>query len=180
MNAEVIIEKYTQALFDAATAAGNLNTVVTELDSVSKIIAEKSTLAFFTSPFNSADQKIMAAKSSLEGKVSAELFNFIATLVKNERTQLVVQINDLLKMKASQVGGEAEGDLFVVQEPSAEFKATLEKKVSGILKKEVRLTVKKDPALISGFKVQVEGWTLDDSALNHLKKLTENISTRGL
>ncbi len=180
MSSEVIIEKYAQALFDAATAAGNLSAVAGELESVSKIFAEKSTLAFFTSPFNSTDQKISAAKSSLEGKVSAELFNFIATLVKNERTQLIVDINDLLKTKVSQVGGEAEGTLFVVQEPSADFKTALEKKVSGILKKEVRLTVKKDAALISGFKVQVAGWTLDDSALNHLKKLTENISTKGL
>ena len=42
------------------------------------------------------------------------------------------------------------------------------------------LYIETDKNLISGFKVQVEGWTLDDSVLHHLKKLTDSISTRGL
>src|SRR3989344_2454461 len=114
MNADIIVERYANALFQVAIT---------------------------------------------EGKVSAEVFNFVATLVQNERLHLVVDINNTFKLKASQVGGEAEGTLFVVTEPGAEFKAALEAKVSGILKKQVRLKTQTDKSLISGFKVQVEGWT---------------------
>ena len=180
MSAEMIAEKYATALFESATTAGTVAPMATELESVSKAFGDQSAMDFFSSPFNSQDQRISIAKSSLEGKVSAEMFNFVSTLVKNERIHLIKEIAQVYKAKAAQVGGQAEGTLYVVDQPSAEFKATLEKKVSTILKKEVRLKTVTDKDLISGFKVQVEGWTLDDSALHHLKKLTDTISTRGL
>ena len=180
MIAEAIIEKYATALFEIATENKTTSQVALELEAVAQNFGEKSAVQFFISPFNSEDQKVTAAKSSLEGKVSAEVFNFVALLVKNDRIHLIAEINRIFKMKASQVGGQADGVLFVVEEPSADFKAALEKKVSALLKKEVRLKTQTDKYIISGFKVQVEGWTLDDSAIHHIKKLTENISTRGL
>ncbi len=180
MSADIVIEKYANALFETIAAAGNMATATAELEAVAKTFGDPNAVEFFSSPFNSADQKLSVARSSLEGKVSTELFNFVSTLVKNERSHLISEINLVFKTKASQIGGQAEGKLFVVDQPSVEFKASLEKKVSNLLKREVRLTVETDKTLISGFKVQVEGWTLDDSALHHLKKLTENISTKGL
>lgn len=180
MSTEIIVEKYVNALFETTEAVGTTSVAILELEAAAKAFSEKTAIEFFTSPFNSLDQKLAAAKSALEGKVSAEVFNFISTLVKNERTHLVSEINTLFKTKASQVSGQAEGTLYVVDQPSAEFKTTLEKKVSSILKKEVHLKIQTDRSLIAGFKIQVDGWTLDDSALHHLKKITEDISTRGL
>lgn len=180
MSAEIIAEKYANALFESVKAAGTLASTATEIESISKVFGEKSSLDFFSSPFNSLDQRVSSAKASLEGKVSAEVFNFVSTLVKNERIHLINEISQIFKVKAAQVGEQAEGTLYVVDQPSAEFKNALEKKVSAILKKDVRLQIETDKNLISGFKVQVEGWTLDDSVLHHLKKLTDSISTRGL
>ena len=180
MSADIIIEKYANSLFEVAASTGSAAKWAAELDSVATAFNDKGILDFFRSPFNSADNKIATAKSSLEGKVSAEVFNFVATLVQNERMHLIAEINNVFKTKTSQVGGLAEGTLFVVSEPSYEFKTALEEKVSAVLKKKVKLKTEIDSSLISGFKVQVEGWSLDDSAAYHLKKLTENISKRGL
>lgn len=180
MSAVIVVEKYAHSLFEVAVAANTVTKTMQELDVVATAFSDKSTIDFFKSPFNSQDNKTAAAKSSLEGKVSAEVFNFIVTLVLNERVHLISEINTVFKLKASQVGGHAEGTLYVVSEPSAEFKLDLEKKVSVVLKKQVKLKTQTDKSLISGFKVQVDGWTLDDSAAHHLKKLTENLSKRGL
>ena len=180
MSAEIVIEKYANSLFEVASTLEKIPQLSAELDAVTVAFSQDAVVEFFNSPFNSQDNKISAAKSSLEGKVSAEVFNFVATLVNNQRLHLVSQINVVFKSKASQVGGEAEGTLFVVVEPSGEFKSALETKVSAVLKKQVRLKTEIDKTLISGFKVQVEGWTFDDSASHHLKKLTEDISKRGL
>ncbi len=180
MSADIITEKYANSLFEVSASTGNTLKWASELESVALAFADKTTLDFFTSPFNSPDHKMMVAKSSLEGKVSAEVFNFIVVLVQNERLHLIAEINQAFKVKASQIGGQAEGTLFVVTEPAAEFVANLEAKISSILNKKVQLKTQTDKTLISGFKVQVEGWTLDDSAAHHLKKLTEKISTRGL
>lgn len=180
MSADIIVDKYTNAMFETSAAAGTTAKVSAELSTVAKAFADKGAVEFFQNPFNSKDNKMMVAKSTLEGKVSAEIFNFMITLVQNERVHLIAKISDLFNEKVSQMGGEAEGILFAAQEPSAEFKAKLEAKVSDVLKKKIHLKVQTDKSLISGFKVQVGGWTLDDSAQNHLKKLTEDLSKRGL
>lgn len=179
MSAVIVVEKYANSLFEVATTASAVPKTLQDLETVAIAFSDKSIVSFFKSPFNSQEHKTVAAKSSLEGKVSAEVFNFVATLVANERMHLISEICQAFKTKASQVGGHAEGTLFVVTEPSVEFKNDLEKQVSVVLKKQVKLKTQVDKALISGFKVQVEGWTLDDSALHHLKKLTEDISKRG-
>ncbi len=180
MSAVIVVEKYAHSLFEVAVAANTVTKTMQELDVIAAAFSDKTTVEFFKSPFNSQDNKVAAAKSSLEGKVSAEVFNFVATLASNQRMHLISEINAVFKLKASQVGGHAEGTLFVVSEPSSEFKADLEKKVSAVLKKQVKLKTQTDKSLISGFKVQVDGWTLDDSAAHHLKKLTEDLSKRGL
>ena len=180
MSADIIVEKYANSLFEVAAATGSATKWAAELESVALAFGDKAITDFFRSPFNSADNKMSTAKSSLEGKVSAEVFNFVATLVQNERMHLIAEINQSFKTKTSQIGGLAEGTLFVVTEPSSEFKSGLEAKISTILNKKVKLKTEIDSSLISGFKVQVDGWSLDDSAAYHLKKLTENISKRGL
>ncbi len=180
MSAVIIVEKYANSMFEVAAGANTVAKTLQDLEAVAIAFSDKSTVHFFKSPFNSQENKTVVAKSSLEGKVSAEVFNFVSTLVANERMHLISDICQVFKTKASRVGGHAEGILFVVAEPSAEFKSDLEKQVSVVLKKQVKLKTQMDKALISGFKVQVEGWTLDDSAAHHLKKLTEDISKRGL
>jgi len=180
MSAHTIIEKYGTALFETASAAGTTAKVGAELDVVAKIFSDKATVEFFANPFNSKDNKTMVAKAALEGKTSPEIFNFVIALVQNERIEFIAKISEFFNKKSAQIGGEAEGVLYAAQEPSADFKAKLEAKVSDVLKKKVHLKVQTDKSLISGFKVQVGGWTLDDSAQNHLKKLTEDLSKRGL
>ncbi|MBC7464903.1 MAG: ATP synthase F1 subunit delta [Bdellovibrio sp.] len=180
MSADIIVEKYANAMFETSFAASTLSKVAAELDVVTKAFSDQNVVDFFKNPFNSKENKMMVAKATLEGKVSAEIFNFIITLVQNERIQLIAKISEAFQEKSSQSGGEAEGVLFAAQEPTAEFKAKLEAKVSEVLKKKVHLKVQTDKSLIAGFKVQVGGWILDDSAQNHLKKLTEDISKRGL
>jgi F0F1-type ATP synthase delta subunit len=52
--------------------------------------------------------------------------------------------------------------------------------LSQTLNKKVKLSVQKDASLLSGYKVTVGGWTLDDSAQFHLNKIKEDISKRGI
>lgn len=180
MSAHTVIEKYGMALLETATAAGTTAKIAAELDAVAKAFSDKAATEFFTNPFNSKDNKTMVAKATLEGKASPEVFNFVVTLVQNERVHLIANISEFFNKKSAEFGGQAEGVLYAAQEPTAEFKTKLEAKVSDVLKKKVSLKVQTDKSLISGYKVQVGGWTLDDSAQNHLKKLTEDLSKRGL
>ena len=180
MSADAVVQKYTEALFEAAEAAKKTEAVAAELEQLAPLFTQADTLTFFTSPFNSADNKLMVAKSALEGKVSPETFNFITTLVEKERVAFLAQITEALQTRVRAQGGETEGTLYVTADVSDAFKAQVEAKLLKTLNKTVKLKVEKDASLISGYKVTVGGWTMDDSAQFHLNKIKEDISKRGI
>ena len=175
MSTEAIIQKYSQALFDVA-AQGKAGVLAFEVDAVSKIFGTKQAQQFFTSPFNSTDNKVLVAKATLEGRCIPEVFNYMVTLVENERIGLVLQINDQFQTLTQSLSGEARGILYSAVEPTEEFKAQVEQKLSESLKRKVSLKAQKDPTLLSGYKVTIGSWTIDDSAQFHLNKLKEDIS----
>lgn len=180
MSADVLVQKYSQALFEATEAGKKTAVVAAELGQVTAIFSAADVISFFSSPFNSIDNKIMVAKSALEGKCSPETFNFMITLVEKERVAFLTRINEAFQTLVYAQGGETEGTLFVTGEASDSFKAQVEAKVSATLNKKVKLTVAKDAGLLSGYKVTVGGWTMDDSAQFHLNKIKEDISKRGI
>ena len=180
MSADVVVQKYSQALFEAAQMNKKTDAIAAELAQLTPIFAQADSVSFFNSPFNNNDTKVMVAKSSLEGKCSPETFNFIITLVEKERVALLAQINEAFQTTVRAQGGETEGVLYVAGEVTEAFKTQVETKLSQSLKKTVKLKVEKDASLLSGYKVTVGGWTMDDSAQFHLNKIKEDISKRGL
>ncbi len=180
MSSDLIIQKYSTSLFEAAEEAKKGEAIGQELIQVAKIFSQADSVSFFNSPFNTVDNKVMVAKSSLEGKCLPEVFNFMITLVQNERVGFVSEISEAYQTLLKAKSGETEGVLYVAGEASEQFKAQVEAKLSTSLNKKVKLTVKKDSSLLSGYKVTVGGWTLDDSAQFHLNKIKEDISKRGI
>lgn len=180
MSADAIVQKYSRALFEAAEASKTTPVVAAELEQIAKVFSQEESVSFFGSPFNSVDNKIMVAKSALEGKCSPETFNFVIAVVEKDRVAFLASINDAFQALVRSLGGETEGTLFVAGEASENFKSQVEAKLSQSLNKKVKLKVEKDPSLLSGYKVTVGGWTMDDSAQFHLNKIKEDISKRGI
>lgn len=177
---DVIVQKYSEALFAATEESKKTELVSSELSQIAKIFSPAETMAFFTSPFNANDNKIMVAKSALEGKVSAETFNFIIMLVQNERIAFVNEISEAYQALMRSKSGETEGVLSAAGEVSEQFKSQVEEKLSKQLNRKVKLTIKKDASLLSGYKISVAGWVFDDSAQLHLNKIKEEILKRGI
>ena len=180
MSADLLTQRYSQALFQTAEANKTTEQIAAELLQVSAIFSQADVVAFFGSPFNSSDNKAMVAKSALEGKCSPEVFNFMITIVQNERVAFVSHINEAFQTLVRAKTGETDGILYVAADVSEGFKAQVEAKLSQSLNKKVKLSVQKDSSLLSGYKVAVGGWVMDDSAQYHLNKLKEETSKRGI
>lgn len=103
MSSEAIIQKYSQALFETATQ-GKPGVFAFEIDVVSKQFGSESSLQFFTSPFNTLDNKVLVAKASLEGKCLPEVFNYIVMLVENDRVGFVLEINEKFQSLVRSIG----------------------------------------------------------------------------
>lgn len=180
MSAAALIQKYSHALLEAAELSKNTEVIASELEAVVAIFSQEESRVFFDSPFNSTDVKIMVAKSALEGKCSAETFNFIITVVERERVSFLASINESFQALVRAKSGETEGVLFTAGEASDEFRARIESGISKTLGKKVKLRVEKDGSLLSGYKVTVGGWMMDDSAQFHLNKIKDDILKRGI
>ncbi len=178
MSSEAIIQKYSQALFEVV-AQGKSGVLAFEIDAVSKVFGDEHAQQFFTSPFNTLDNKLMVAKATLEGRCVSEVFNYIITLVENDRIGFVMSINEKFQILTQSLSGETQGVLYSATEPTEEFKLQVEQKLSESLKKKVTLLSQKDQNLLSGYKVTIGSWTIDDSSQFHLKKLKEDISRKG-
>lgn len=180
MSSDALVSKYSRALFESTESNQRTEKVAGELKEITSIFSQEEVKVFFRSPFNTVDTRLMVAKSTLEGKCSAEIFNFMILLVENERISLLSQINERYQAMVRAKGGETEGTLYVAATTTDAFKAQVEAGISKALNKRVTLKVEADPALISGYKVTVGGWTMDDSAQFHLNKIKDDILKRGI
>lgn len=179
MSSNNIVTKYAKSLFDVTYAKGLAGEVGQQLQEISKVF-DKEAMTFFSSPFNSNDSKQAVAKAALEGKCSAETFNFILTLVQNDRVNLLSEMSKEFGELVLKSAGITKGKLFCSQDVSADFLKAVEDKATKALGKKVELVFEKDTALVAGYKVEVAGWTLDDSAQAHLKILKDELIKRGI
>lgn len=175
MSADQLAKKYSQALFEVAEENKKTATTAFELEQATKIFSHADSLAFFSSPFNTIETKVMIAKSALEGNCSLEIFNFLVTVVEKERVAYLSLINESFQALVRAKSGETEGTLYAAGEASSELKSQVEAKLSALLSKKVKLMVEKDPALLSGYKVAIGGLIIDDSAQFHLNKIKEDV-----
>lgn len=179
MTNETLIKKYSKALFEVTYEKGTAGESAQQLLEVSKAFSEDVVL-FFKNPFNQMENKLSVAKSAIEGKVSVEVFNFICLLVEKNRVGLISEMAKDFSTLVQSSAGITKGKLFAATNVSAEFIKQVEEQASKTLGKKVELTFEKDQALIAGYKVQVGGWTMDDSAEAHLRILKEELIKKGL
>jgi len=179
MSSNNIVNKYAKSLFDVTYAKGIAGDVGQQLNEITKAFSSE-TIHFFNSPFNQSEHKVTAIKSALEGKCLPEVFNFFVTIVQNDRVSLLKDVSKEFNVLVQESAGITKGKLYSSQEVSGEFIKQVEEKTSKALNKKVELTFEKKADLLAGYKVEVAGWTLDDSAQAHLKILKDDLIKRGL
>ena len=179
MSLEAVTKKYAKALFDVTYEKGAAGECAQQLAELSKAFGEDVEM-FFKNPFNTTENKLAVAKSAIEGKCSPEIFNFICTLVENNRVAALSSISKEFTQMVLSSAGITKGKIYSATEVSADFIRQVEEKTSKALNKKVELAFEKDTSLIAGYKVQVGGWTLDDSASAHLRILKDDLLKKGL
>jgi F-type H+-transporting ATPase subunit delta len=176
---DIVVDKYAKAFFEVTYEKGLAGECAQQFAEITKAFSQ-DVVAFFKNPFNSLDNKLSVAKSAIEGKCSPETFNFICALVEKNRVGAMHEISKELTTLVQASAGITKGKLYSAVEVSPEFLKQVEASASGALGKKVELAFEKDASLIAGYKVQVGGWTLDDSAEAHLRILKDELMKKGL
>ena len=176
---DAVVEKYAKSFFDVTYNKGTAGNCAKEISEIVKAFTP-DVVSFFKNPFNSLETKLSTAKNAIEGKCSVETYNFICLLVEKNRVGAMLEISKELTTLVQASAGITKGKLFSAAEVSPEFLKQVEAQASKALGKQVELGFEKDSSLIAGYKVQVGGWTLDDSAEAHLRILKDELMKKGL
>lgn len=178
MSALNLATKYAQSLFDVVPKE-NRQATLKEMQQLTTVFTP-DVINFFSSPHNAVENKKSAVNAAIEGKVSAHTHNFILTLVENDRLAFWSRIVPAFEKLVLSATGTTKGTLWAATEVSPEFIKKVEDQASKAIGHKVELKFEKKSDLIAGFKVQVGGWTMDDSAAAHLRILKDELMKRGL
>lgn len=179
MSTNIVAQKYAQAVYEETYKNGKTGQVGQELIAVAKIMTS-DIVQFFQNPFNAESDKLTTINQAFEGKVSSETHNILKLLVNKGRMNIIGDLSEELNTLIRNSTGQTRGKLLSPTEPTKEFISQVETELSKILNKKIELDFEKDESLIAGFKVQVGGWTIDDSASAHLNKIKDDLMKRGL
>jgi F-type H+-transporting ATPase subunit delta len=160
-----IARPYASALFDLASGEGNVATVESGLQSITRLIGESADFArFLNSPVIASDDKATAMEAILT-KASADktVANFVRVVARQGRLFALPVIITQFRELAAKARGETAAEVTSAAPLSKEQLASLAETLKGKLGKTVTLTEHVDPSLIGGLVVKVGSQMIDSS-----------------
>lgn len=165
--------RYATALFELADEAGAIDSVKTDLDRLSALIAESADLArLVKSPVFTADEQLSAISAVLEkAEISGLAANFVRLVAKNRRLfALPGMIADFAALVAAK-RGEVTAQVTVASALSDEHLAALKETLAQNTGKDVNLDVTVDPSILGGLIVKLGSRMVDASLKTKLNSI---------
>lgn len=170
----VVAKKYASALVDSSST--DLESALSELKVFNKIVNQNPDLSnYFNDSSIAVKTKLSAVESSLK-KMSSVSAGFIACLIENKRFSKLDEVLMAVQFILDEKKGVKRGTVQSAAELSEIEKVAIKEKVKNFLKANVELEYETNENLLGGAKVNIAGWTIDDSLKNQLNKLKENLN----
>jgi F-type H+-transporting ATPase subunit delta len=169
--------RYAKALFAIAQEKNHIDSVVSQMEQVTKQIHEENDINYFmTSPImKKQNQKELLVKFFENQPLREEVQNLLFLLVEKKRFFLLTQITRALQNLVDSTNGVVRG---VVKTPAllnAADQKGIEKAISTYTGKKIQLEFKEDKSVIAGTVAQVGSYTFDDSLKTQIGLMFEHI-----
>ncbi|MCB0369290.1 MAG: ATP synthase F1 subunit delta, partial [Bdellovibrionales bacterium] len=167
---------YAKALYAISKESGSLSNIQAQLLSLSEALNDQGIRDFINNPDITLSQKKTTINKVLESvKLASEVKSFVNLLIDRKRVTLLPEIATVFGDIVDNDNGVTRGSVISAKPLTDEALASLENKITQVLKKKIVLTAKEDPSMIAGVVAKVGGWTFDDSLETHLKNLNEEL-----
>jgi F-type H+-transporting ATPase subunit delta len=174
------VQSYAEALVALGQATGLLARFEREAPSIADFLASHGTVRdFLARPAISTEGKAQALERLLQADVHPVLLRFLQILQDRNRLDVWPSVAVAFAAQAASLRGAADGDLVSAAPLSDAQAAEIEREVSRILDKKVRLLRRVDPALVGGVVVRVGSLVLDGSVDSQLDKLGRDLLSAG-
>lgn len=169
-----VAESYAKALLEL-TRGKEKETLDTLQDINSIIGKEKAIQNFFYNPVVSRQHKIDVIKKTFSQILPEILLNFLCVLVKNERMNLLHEIETIYRYYYDQILKILPVKVITAIPLDDDLKNKIEETLKDYYKKNVDVSFLVKPEILGGIVIQAEGYEIDDSIATKLKTIYKNL-----
>ncbi|MEJ5359846.1 MAG: ATP synthase F1 subunit delta [Desulfobacterales bacterium] len=171
-----IARRYARALLLIGQQDGQIERYREELSSVAALVAGNPALeqAIVNPLYESAARRRVLEAVIARLGLSRAMSSFLLLLFEKRRFRFLASIGDFYARLADEVKGVARATLVSAFELPAEALERIREALSRRTGKEIRLEVRRDPALLGGVVTQIGDLVLDGSLRTQLNRMRES------
>ena len=170
-----ISRRYGKALYDLAIEHHTLDTCLDQATFVRDLIRQPETRQILEHPHVPKGEKRQLLQTAFSVPLAEPLGSYLELLItKNREGILLSSLTEFLKL-GDRRRGIVEAHVVSAVELRAEQAAALQNLLTTKLSKQIEMTFAVDPALIGGFYLNVDGYTVDSSVRRRLQDMKNSI-----
>lgn len=179
MKIHPVAKRYARALFELARERKKTDKYFLQIKSFSNLLNKDERLQYyFLSPKIEKRQKIQSLEAILKNKVDDIIYNFLLLLIKKNRLEYYEQIVFFLDRFNDEQNNRLNAKITSV----IPLKKLQIKEISNLMSKSFNANIvlenKVSSEILGGVVVQIEGKIIDDSLLQQLQKLQQQLKRR--
>ena len=176
MRINPVSRNYADALLQAAVESNKLDTVAEDLQEFRKLVDESSELhLFLRSRKVSTTEKMKIFRDLFSGKMDEYILNLLASLLKNKREDLIIEVAEAFGQAAQKYKNIAPVTAFTAIEMSEDMRKTVTDSLKTKLGKDIELTEKVDESLIGGIRLWIYNTVYDGTISHQLEELHKKL-----
>jgi F-type H+-transporting ATPase subunit delta len=173
--------RYATALFELARESNALDAIAADLSRFEALVRESADLArLVRSPVFGAEEQLKALTAVLDGAgIGGLAAQFLKVVASNRRLFAVGDIIKAYRALVANQKGEVTAEVTLANRPSDAQLSAIKDALAQVTKKDVKVNVKINPAIIGGLIVKLGSRMIDNSLrtkLNAIKYAMKGIS----
>ncbi len=175
-----VARPYAEALIEIGAEKGLLDTFREDLDTIAEIMAGDSEIkVFFESPRIDRQRKRRVIETAFGPEMHENVVSMLVMLVEKGRQIALPEIITTYAKLHDLKAGRVEVMLFTARPLEALAASTMASRLTGILKKEIRIHEEVDPSLLGGVVLHVGDTVVDGSLKRRLYALDRKMRSTG-
>jgi F-type H+-transporting ATPase subunit delta len=171
-----VSRRYAAALFGAAVQAGAAEAILADLQSLEELHARDASLqTFLEAPDVLTEVKGRVVRDVLEGRVHELVARLLELMLAKKRVQHLPLVYQDYREMVEEHLGVARARVVTAVPLAAELAERLRERLQRVTGLQVRLELRRDPAVLGGMIVVVGGRILDGSLRHRLEEVREHL-----
>lgn len=174
-----VASRYAIALLSIAREENKVSDYVKQAEELVQIFKDNKELSLLLKDYGlTNEEKKETLDVCFKGKIYEYILNLLYVLIDNKRGGYIQEVlSEFARIGLNELNIKR-GIVTTTIKLTKDELSKMEKKISKMLNANVTLQNVIDPSIVGGFKIQVDDYIIDDTMVNRLYKLKDNISKK--